>query len=96
MTTLTLDMIKRTVVPLSSVRVTESVHATAEPSAKPHTDDMRDMIETLRRFGQIRRIPAAFSTPYGMFIHPAIMAKMREKLSHRIDGEMTRALMGAL
>lgn len=79
----------------AGVKITESVHATAEPSARPHTDDMREMVDHLRALGLVRKKPAAFQTPYGLIVHPEIMRQMRARLAQQTDDALVNAMTGA-
>lgn len=78
MTALTLDLLREAKRKLDEIgpaplpiRVSE--HATALPSGKPRTDDMRQMVERLGR----QRVPAAFrvNSLFGgcIVVHPDLM-----------------------
>lgn len=83
--------------PLFGVQVVESIHATAEPTAQPITLDMREMVDRLRHFGQIKRRPAAFTIGDNkMVVHPVILRQMRDTLSRRMDQMAEAAFMGAV
>ncbi len=60
------------------ITLVQSEHATAEIDKTPHTDDMREMVEELRRLGQTKRVPAAFRTPQGFVMHPTLFQKLRQ------------------
>jgi hypothetical protein len=76
----------------SGVRIIESEHATALPTAKPLTDDMHAMVEHLRDLGQIRRLPAAYQAGDDLVVvHPSIAAKLRRSLARLSDEIAERA-----
>ncbi len=81
--------------PVWGVHYTESVHATAEPSKKPYTDDMRAMVEDLRERGMIQRLPAIFQTPQGLIIHPVMLAKLRTRMQEKSDSILANAIYNA-
>ncbi len=60
-----------------STGVHVSPYALAEPSGKPRTDDMREMVEKLSEMGQIRKVPAAFRIGKRIVMHPAIYLKLK-------------------
>ncbi len=72
----------------------ESVQVTAEPDKKPHTDDMRAMVEDLRNRGMIQRQPAMFQTPQGLVIHPIMLAKLKAHMQEKSDALITSAIYG--
>lgn len=59
--------------PSGGVRIVESPNATTMPTAQPHTDDMREMVE---RIGRVP-VPAAFRMGGVLFVHPVIFARLR-------------------
>lgn len=79
----------------AGVKVTESKAATALPSACPQTDDMRDMVDDLQRFGAIKRKPAAFQLPNGdIVIHPDLSKRLRTEMAKRMERETERMFFG--
>ncbi len=72
----------------------KSVHITAEPTAIPHTDDMRAMVEDLHKRGMIQRQPAMFLTPQGLVIHPVMLAKLKAHMQEKSDALLTSAIYG--
>jgi hypothetical protein len=72
--------------PFDGLKIIESEYATAEPSARPHTDDMRAMVEHMRALGLIRRLPVAFKMPDGSLIaHPSTLRRLREDMTRRVE-----------
>lgn len=59
------------------IRFVESEHALAFPKAKPHSDDMRDMIEHFYDMGLVERKPCALQVENVMYVHPVLMRKLR-------------------
>ncbi|TIW23116.1 MAG: hypothetical protein E5V63_25485 [Mesorhizobium sp.] len=82
-----------TLEPPISVQIIESVHATAEPTAQPRTDDMREMVDRLRALGQIRRRPSAFSIGDTLIVHPLLMAAMRDRM-RQVHDRMAESVFG--
>lgn len=72
-------------------RIRESSAAATLPAAKPHTDDMRAMVEHLDRLGMIERRPAVFRFGNEIVIHPDLLEKLRARLA-RDAAEKARAL----
>jgi hypothetical protein len=74
-------------------RIVESIHATAEPTAQPHCDDTREMIDHFRQLGLIQRRPAAFKAGNVMYVHPALMNAVRNDIRVRLDEMSRRAFL---
>lgn len=75
---------------------TVSELAMAEPTAQPRTGDMVEMVENLRRLGQIRKKPCAFTTSAGIIVHPDLYDHMRKLMSTRINDFTDQAFLRAL
>jgi hypothetical protein len=57
------------------IRISE--FATALPSGKPQTDDMRDMVEHFHRLGLIQRVPAAYMiNNHTAVVHPTLAKRL--------------------
>ena len=75
------------------LKFVETETAMAKPSAKPRTDDMRDMVEHMDRLGLIQSKPAAFVHRDTCFIHPALLAKLRSRISTHFDDLVYKAML---
>lgn len=60
----------------------ETIHATSEPR-EAITFDMREMVDILRRKGQIKRVPSAYQIGDTCYIHPALWSKVRYEMEMR-------------
>jgi hypothetical protein len=82
------DLLLRTetMMPFGGLKFIETETATAKPSAKPRTDDMRAMVEHMDRLGLIQRKPAAFVHQGTCFIHPVLMVALRARMSRQVNG----------
>lgn len=63
----------------------ETETAMAKPSAKPRTEDMRNMVEHMDRLGLIKLKPAAIVYRDTCYIHPVLYAALQARLSRRVD-----------
>lgn len=63
--------------PKALPQIRESELALAYPKAKPHSDDMRDMVEHFHAMGLIERKPCALQIGNTMYVHPTIMRKLK-------------------
>lgn len=75
------------------MKIIWSEAATAEPNGKPHTDDMREMIEYFRSHEMIRRIPASYMVGGDIIMHPAMRSEY-EKAVKRVNEQIDNHLPG--
>lgn len=80
----------------AGTKVVESSAATALPTAKPRTEDMREMVDHMARLGLVQRKPAAFQIGDTMVIHPVLLDKLRKEMENRASEFFDNAFYDAM
>lgn len=62
------------------MKIIWSTAALAPPDAKPHTDDMREMVEYFENHGLIRWAPATYRIGDKVIMHPALRARFERAI----------------
>ncbi len=89
-----MNIFRTSMPPFGGMKIVSTEAATALPSGKPTTDDMRAMVDHFHDLGLIQRKPAAFKAGGSMFVHPVFMEEIRKRFVDHSENLFMSALYG--